>query len=192
MKFFQAFAELANLVFRASPGVNKVTIQPPATPAADRILNLPDASDTLVGKATTDSLTNKTFGDAATFAQISTPSSPASGFDKLYAKSNDVLYRLNSAGLEIPLSGHVYEEKSVLGSPASSSDTLTLPVDSRNGGAAASYIVGLGNLQVWLNGEKLFLGDDYNEIGTAGSTSNTITTLQNLVIGDKLVYRIVL
>jgi len=192
MKFFQAFAELVSLAFRASPGVNTVTIQPPATPASNRVLSLPDATDTLVGKATTDSLTNKTFADAATFAQVSTPGNPASGFDKIYAKSNDVLYRLNSAGVEVPLSGHVYEEKSVLGTAVSSGNNLTLPVDSRNGGAAASYIVGLGNLQVWLNGEKLFLGDDYNEVGTAGSTSNTITTLQNLVIGDKLVYRIVL
>jgi len=29
--------------------------------SADRTLNLPDADDTLVGKATTDVLTNKTF-----------------------------------------------------------------------------------------------------------------------------------
>jgi len=33
-----------------------------STETSDRTINLPDASDTLVGKATTDTLTNKTFG----------------------------------------------------------------------------------------------------------------------------------
>lgn len=90
----------------------------------------------------------------------------------------------------VKVNSNIYEEKNVLVSPIASSGTVTLPVDSRNSNLPASYIVGSGSLQVWLNGEKLFLGDDYSEIGVTGSSSNTITTLQNLVIGDKLVCRI--
>lgn len=41
-------------------GTNFASIIPPAAMAGDRVLTLPDATDTLVGKATTDTFTNKT------------------------------------------------------------------------------------------------------------------------------------
>lgn len=44
----------------------KVTIAHAAT--TDRTITIPDATDTLVGKATTDTLTNKTIGDSNTIA----------------------------------------------------------------------------------------------------------------------------
>jgi hypothetical protein len=41
-------------------------------------------------------LTNKTFGDAITNLKIATPANPASGYNKLYFKNDDKLYKLTS------------------------------------------------------------------------------------------------
>ena len=54
----------------------------------------------IVGTTDTQTLTNKTFDDAITGQEISTPSNPAAGYNKLYFKNDDQLYRLNSAGTE--------------------------------------------------------------------------------------------
>jgi hypothetical protein len=73
--------------------------------------------------------------------------------------------------------------------PVSSGSTLTLPPDSRNGSLNKYYVVGMGMLQVFLNGQRL---DDsqWSEIGTTGTESNTITINVNLLIDDELIFRI--
>lgn len=58
------------------------------------------ASSPIVTESSIASLTNKTIQDSLTFAQISTPATPASGFDRLYFKSDDNLYKKTSAGVE--------------------------------------------------------------------------------------------
>jgi hypothetical protein len=73
-------------------------------------VTLPTGPETLVGRATADTLTNKTLttptlttpvlSSYADLTQVATPASPAAGKDRLYFKSDDNLYRLTSAGIE--------------------------------------------------------------------------------------------
>ena len=55
---------------------------------------------TVVTLTGTQSLTNKSIGDALTFAQITTPANPSAGFNKLYVKADGSFYSLNSSGTE--------------------------------------------------------------------------------------------
>lgn len=56
----------------------------------------------IVGTSDTQDLTNKTFTDAITLEELSTtPSNPAAGDKKFYAKNDSKLYTLDSAGNEI-------------------------------------------------------------------------------------------
>ena len=80
---------------------------------------------------------------------------------------------------------NIYEEESLLLSPISSGDVITLPVDSRDGGSAQTYTMGTGELEIFLNGQKLTNNVDYQEL-----TSSSIQIEQDLVIGDKLTFRV--
>jgi hypothetical protein len=55
----------ANVIFQPVGGSNSITLTP-ANATGARTVTLPDASDTLVGKATIDTFTNKTFDTAGT------------------------------------------------------------------------------------------------------------------------------
>jgi hypothetical protein len=59
-----------------------------------------DIQSSAAGTTDTQTITNKTIGDALTFTQIATPASPGSGFNKIYPKTTGKFYTLNSAGIE--------------------------------------------------------------------------------------------
>ena len=68
--------------------------------------NIPKVSNGTAMKDVTitdaaQTLSAKTFGDAPTFTQVATPSNPASGFNKLYFKNDNLPYYLTSAGAEV-------------------------------------------------------------------------------------------
>lgn len=55
---------------------------------------------TVVGTSDTQTLSNKTMGDSLQFPQIATPSTPSSGFNRIYPKSTGKFYNLGSDGIE--------------------------------------------------------------------------------------------
>lgn len=55
----------------------------------------------VVTEGHTATLSNKTFSDAVTLAEIATPSTPSSGNGKIYFKSDGFLYQIDDAGSEI-------------------------------------------------------------------------------------------
>lgn len=85
----------------SSSGQTKVK----AAATAAGTLTLPAVTDTLTANAAAQTLSNKTLTDPIMSSywdstEISTPSSPGSGILRLYSKSGDNLYTLNSAGVE--------------------------------------------------------------------------------------------
>ena len=82
-----------------------------------------------------------------------------------------------------------YEEPYPVAAPISSGTNLTLPLNSRNGSVQEYYVVGKGHLQLFLNGQKLKLGTDWSEVGAPAADSSTIQILDDLVIGDILIFR---
>lgn len=58
------------------------------------------ASGVLTTNAGTQTLSNKTFSDSVTLAEIATPSTPTSGNGRIYFKSDGFLYQLNDDGSE--------------------------------------------------------------------------------------------
>lgn len=75
---------------------------------------------------------------------------------------------------------------SSLNGPVAPSTTIALPPNSRNASLQAYYKVGDGKLEVFLNGQKLIVGIDYTEVGSAGSASFHIQNTYQLVVNDEL------
>ena len=104
--------------------------------------------------------------------------------------ATDISFKPYSIGV----ASNVYLESETLAADYTATQTITLPVDSRDSGATRYYTVGDAMLTVWLNGQKLKAGVDYDEVGSAGTQSNQIDLLATVddpyVTGDVLEYRI--
>jgi hypothetical protein len=74
--------------------------------------------------------------------------------------------------------------------PVAPNTILTLPADSKDSDAIKTYTVGKGQLLVFLNGQYLRLGQDFDEVGSPGDQSNEVETLISLVVDDTLEFRI--
>lgn len=106
---------------------------------------------------------------------------------------------LNAIGAMIDT--NVYDERLVVvsGAPADdneitgpvlSGSIITLPLDSRDSNVQEEYLVGDGILTIFLNGQLLELGSDWNEVGAPNTLSDEIEILQDLEVGDRLTFRI--
>lgn len=89
----------------------------------------------------------------------------------------------------VVVSGAPADDNEITG-PVSASTIITIPLDSRDSDTQEEYVVGAGLLAVYLNGQLLELGQDWNEVGTPGNLSSDIEILQNLEINDRIIFRI--
>jgi len=67
---------------------------------ASQAYNQLTISGAVVGTTDIQTLSNKTFSDAITLAEITTPTTPSSGFRKIYPKNDGYFYQKTSAGVE--------------------------------------------------------------------------------------------
>lgn len=124
-------------------------------------------------------------------ATITTASSLVSAID---AETQNINYLANL------LAKNPYEERmdivsgpaandNELTGPVSPGTVITLPLDSRDSNSTELYIVGQGQMMLWLGGQYMDNGIDWEEVGTIGTTSSQIRILRSLVVNDKLVFR---
>ena len=90
--------------------------------------------------------------------------------------------------LAVPIPGDPRE----IAGPVPVNTIIALPPDSRDFDNPQYYIYGAGQLEVYLNGQMLYKGRDYNEVvgSPTPSISNSIEILEQLEIGDDLLFRV--
>lgn len=127
-------------------------------------------------------------------------------FGNLFTNSSSLVTAIsantaNINALGTMLDTNVYEEVMVVvsGAPADdneitgpvvASTIITIPLDSRDSNVQEQYLVGAGLLSVYLNGQLLELGVDWAEVGAVDTLSDEIQILQDLVVGDRLIFRV--
>lgn len=100
----------------------------------------------------------------------------------------DVLYGLHRP--EVLNVRTIYEEMTVVGTTGATGTTYTLPVDSRDSSNTRYYVYGSGQLSVFLNGQLLKRGEDWNEVLGSGNLGNTIQMQKITIPTDVITFRI--
>lgn len=101
------------------------------------------ATGAVVGTTNTQTLTAKTFDDEVTLQEIATPSTPASGYMKVYPKTDSKFYKLDDTGAETELGAggggslEIYHQEDF---------ETTVAADFSSGNNATPDIVGTGTL----------------------------------------------
>lgn len=85
----------------AKVGINSSAV----TTSHDYKLSEVTGTDKAVGKSATQALSNKEFTDPILMDQVATPANPVASKNKLYFKSNGLLYKLDSSGNEVVVGG---------------------------------------------------------------------------------------
>jgi hypothetical protein len=139
----------------------------------------------LVGTTDTQTLSAKTFSDAVTIAEIATPSTPSSGFGKIYFKAGGKAYTLNDDGTETEvgagggginyLSANPDAESGVTGYAAYADAAATSPVDM-NGGSPTTTITRTTSSPLRGTGSFLITKDAANRQGEGASYAFTIAS----------------
>lgn len=146
-------------------------------------ITAPSATGTLATLAGTETLSNKTFSDAPTLAEIATPSTPSSGYGKIYFKSDGFLYQLNDDGTETKVgagSGGINyitnpdAESNVTGWSAYADAAGTSPVDG-TGGSPTVTITRTTTTPLRGTGSFLLTKDAANRQGEGVSYDFTIS-----------------
>lgn len=181
-KITNASTSTKGLVFDISGSAALKTTTIATTSSLDRTITLPNATTTLVGTDATQTLSNKTFSDSATLAEVATPSTPSAGYGKIYFKSDGFLYQLNDDGTETKVgagSGGINyisnpdAESSVTGWSAYADAAGTSPVDG-TGGSPTVTITRTTTTPLRGTGSFLLTKDAANRQGEGVSYAFTI------------------
>jgi len=121
------------------------------------------AASDLARLTTVQTLTNKTFDDAITIKQISTPSNPASGYNKVYINSEGAARLLDSTGSDSALGG---------GSGVGSASVLTIVKPEGESMEVSDWTTSLTNVLFVVNETTPLAGEkDYKLTNhTSGAT----------------------
>ena len=127
-----------------------------------------------------ETLSNKTFGNHITIAEISAPSTPSSGYGAIYAKSDNKLYFKNDAGTEVDLTNQAS------GGETNQNAWNTITVSGQDNVVADSAtdtltLVGGTNVTITTNASNDTVTFAASGSGTVTITDNESTNENNLI-----------